>query len=83
VRVDEEIANICPHLEAVTLEDVRRLDYCNAYMKEILRYDNPVSVGMPKLALKDTLLGDQFHIRKGEYVLGSLHAVHHNPMYFD
>jgi cytochrome P450 len=44
-RVEEEIARLCPDPDTVTLDDLKRLDYCNAYMKEILRFDSPVSAG--------------------------------------
>nr|ANY58159.1 putative CYP719 [synthetic construct] len=63
---------------AVKVEDVNKLQYLQAVMKETMRMKPIAPLAIPHKACKDTSLGGN-KVDKGTRVMVNLHALHHNP----
>ncbi len=66
---------------APTADDVGQLTYCNAVIKESLRY-YPVAWITRRVPLEDVEIGG-YHIDKGTFVFLSPWVLHHDPRWFD
>lgn len=66
---------------APTADDVGQLAYCNAVIKESLRY-YPVAWITRRVPLEDVEIGG-YHIAKGTFVFLSPWVLHHDPRWFD
>jgi len=67
VRMLEEVkAHYCPS-EKVDIEDLNKLEFTTAFLKETLRMATPIPGVFPRKAVKDHKLGE-FQIRKGDTV---------------
>ncbi|OVA13716.1 Cytochrome P450 [Macleaya cordata] len=62
---------------AVKVEDVNKLQYLQAVMKETMRMKPIAPLAIPHKACKDTSLGGN-RVDKGTRVMVNLHAIHHN-----
>nr|ANY58149.1 putative CYP719 [synthetic construct] len=63
---------------AIKVEDVNKLQYLQAVMKETMRMKPIAPLAIPHKACKDTSLGGN-KVDKGTKVMVNLHAIHHNP----
>lgn len=81
-KAQEELDRVVGNTRSPTWEDMPNLPYCNAIIKETLRW-RPVAVmgGTPHATSKDDYYEDVF-IPKGTTIMGNLWAIHHNPKYF-
>ncbi|XP_069071503.1 cytochrome P450 2J2-like isoform X1 [Pleurodeles waltl] len=77
-KVQQELDTIIGPSQEIKYEDRKKLPYTNAVIHEILRYGNIVSVGLPRLCLKDTVL-QGFPIKKGTIILPNLSSVLYDP----
>lgn len=82
VKAQEEMDRVVPHDRSPTWDDMPNLPYCNAIIKETLRW-RPVAVmgGTPHASIEDDHYNGHF-IPKGTTILGNLWAIHHNEKYF-
>jgi len=55
-RLREEIQTNVPDVNQITFEDLGKLEYLTAFIKEILRLYNPVSQIIPRALLKDCVM---------------------------
>lgn len=82
-KAQEELDRVVPKGRSPTWEDMPNLPYCNAVIKETLRW-RPVAVmgGTPHATTQDDYYNGLF-IPKGTTVMGNLWAIHHNKKYFN
>jgi cytochrome P450 len=82
-KAQEELDRVVGKDRAPTWSDEASLPYCNAVIKETLRW-RPVAVmgGTPHASVKDDFYQGHF-IPKGTTILGNLWAIHHNEKYFE
>ena len=81
-KAQEEIDRVIPNDRSPTWSDMPMLPYCNAVIKETLRW-RPVAVmgGTPHATTQDDHYQGHF-IPKGTTIMGNLWAIHHNEKYF-
>ncbi|KAF8472466.1 cytochrome P450 [Kalaharituber pfeilii] len=81
-KAQEEIDRVVPKNRSPTWEDMAQLPYCNAVIKETLRW-RPVAVmgGTPHATTQDDYYNGLL-IPKGTTIMGNLWAIHHNEKYF-
>ncbi|KAI5806620.1 cytochrome P450 [Peziza echinospora] len=81
-KAQEEIDRVIPNDRSPTWSDMPMLPYCNAVIKETLRW-RPVAVmgGTPHATTQDDYYQGHF-IPKGTTIMGNLWAIHHNEKYF-
>ncbi|KAI3962905.1 hypothetical protein MKW92_041091 [Papaver armeniacum] len=80
-KLYREIQNVTGGERPVKVEDVNKLPYLQAVMKETMRMKPIAPTAIPHKALKDTsLMGKK--INKGTVVIVNLYAIHHNPDVF-
>lgn len=81
-KAQEELDAVVGRDRAPTWKDQPNLPYCNAIVKETLRW-RPVAVlgGTPHASIANDTYNGCF-IPKGTTVLGNLWAIHHNEKYF-
>jgi len=60
----EEVETYFQDPSQVTLEKLNKMDYLNAFMKEVLRMASPVISVMPRVAMQDHKIGDIL-VKKG------------------
>nr|ANY58181.1 putative CYP719 [synthetic construct] len=65
-------------MSAVKVEDVNKLPYLQAVMKETMRMKPIAPLAIPHKTCKETSLGGN-KVDKGTRVMVNLHAIHHNP----
>jgi len=63
----EEVKTHYKPQEKVDVDDLNKLEFTTAFLKETLRMVSPVPGILPRKAIKDHMLGE-FHIRKGDCV---------------
>ena len=82
-KAQEELDRVVPKSRSPTWEDMPNLPYCNAVIKETLRW-RPVAVmgGTPHATTQDDYYNGLF-IPKGTTIMGNLWAIHHNEKYFN
>ncbi|KAL8862226.1 MAG: hypothetical protein Q9178_001233 [Gyalolechia marmorata] len=64
--------------KVLTYDMLRNLKYLDACMKEALRLQHPVSL-LTRFAIKDTVLGGKYFIKKGQMVSGIWRHFHRDP----
>ncbi|KAK4520166.1 Nitrogen permease regulator 3 [Mucor velutinosus] len=62
-------------------EQLVKMEYLNAIIKETLRLHSPVAVSSPRLAMEDCMLGSTL-IPKGSTVVIDAISIHRNPKYW-
>jgi len=62
--------------------DRKRLPYLFACVAETMRYRTIAPLALPHRAMEDTEIGG-YRIPAGSQVYGSIHAVHHDPRFWD
>jgi len=77
-RIELEIKENIDFTGPVTLEMVNKLEYFDAFCKEVLRYSPPVPGVFFREAMDDNYLGN-IKIKKGTLVTVSLPMIHFNP----
>ncbi|OVA10470.1 Cytochrome P450 [Macleaya cordata] len=76
-KVYEEVREI-GHREIVTIEEVSKLKYVNAVVKETIRMKPIAPLAVPHQAVRDSkLMGTK--VKKGTPVLVNLYAMHYDP----
>ncbi|XP_077203922.1 cytochrome P450 2J5-like [Paroedura picta] len=77
-KVQKEIdARVDPgHM--ICYEDRKNLPYTNAVIHEVQRFSNIISIGVPRLCVKDTLIR-QFPIKRGTVIFPSIASALYDP----
>lgn len=81
-KCQEEIDNVVGQNRLPTLQDRQFLPYCEATIREAMRYQTLAPLGVPHKALEDTTLGGYF-IPKGTMVLTSIYSAHRDEKVWD
>jgi len=81
-KMMEEIQKNYPLDCAPTIEDLNRLEFTMAFLKETLRANTPVIGVFPRKAIRDHQLKD-ITVKKGDVINLEYHYNHHNPTYFE
>jgi len=81
-KMIEEIQMYYKPEEVVTQENLNKLEFTVAFVKETLRMSTPVLGVFPRKALKDHKIGD-IHVRKGDIVNLDFMFNHFNPVHFE
>nr|XP_025950585.1 cytochrome P450 2J6-like isoform X2 [Dromaius novaehollandiae]XP_025950586.1 cytochrome P450 2J6-like isoform X2 [Dromaius novaehollandiae] len=77
-KVQEELDAVLGPSQLICYEDRRRLPYTNAVVHEVQRFSNIISVGMPRVCVRNTtLLG--FPLKKGSIVLPNIASSLYDP----
>ncbi|NXR98955.1 CP2J2 protein, partial [Oxylabes madagascariensis] len=77
-KVQKELDAVLGPSKLICYEDRRELPYTNAVIHEIQRFSNIISVGMPRLCVRNTtLLG--FPLKKGTIVLPNIASSLYDP----
>ncbi|XP_074768298.1 cytochrome P450 2J6-like [Athene noctua] len=77
-KVQKELDAVLGPSQLICYKDRRELPYTNAVVHEIQRFSNIVSVGMPRLCVRNTtLLG--FPIKKGTIIMPNIASVLYDP----
>ncbi|KAI3831681.1 hypothetical protein MKW92_017501 [Papaver armeniacum] len=80
-KLYREINNVTGGKRPVKVEDLNKLPYLQAVMKETMRMKPIAPMAIPHKASKDTsLMGKK--VNKGTVVMVNLYAIHHNPAVF-
>jgi cytochrome P450 family 4 len=77
-----EIKNLLGDSQILTLEQLTKMDYLNAFIKEVLRYYPPVPKLFSRIAEQDFMLGD-IHVQKGFVLNVNIYGVQRNSRYFE
>lgn len=80
-KLKAEIDKVIPDdfdLTNLTNEVIESVDYLSYFIKEILRYDAPLSSNSNQVALEDIDLGD-IVIKKGTDIWWNIFGAHYNP----
>jgi len=80
-KVVEEIFAQYDPTKPITIEQLNKFDFLNAFIKETLRMATPINECFPRKAIRDHYLKD-IHIRKGDVVNLDFYYNHFNPAYF-
>jgi len=80
-RLREEIQTNVPDVSQITYEDLSKLEYLTAFIKEILRLYNPSSQILPRLLLKDCVMGG-IKFKKGTVISNYSFYAGCNKKYF-
>jgi cytochrome P450/NADPH-cytochrome P450 reductase len=72
-EVDEIVGD-----KVLTYDMLRKLKYLDASMKEALRMQHPVSL-LTRFAIKDTVVGGKYFIKKGQMISGIWRHFHRDP----
>ncbi|KAL4981894.1 cytochrome P450 [Aspergillus falconensis] len=67
-----------PRKNEPTQENLKRLPYLDACIKEALRVNNPAAYLITRVATQPAKLG-KYHIPQGVSITVNIHAIHHNP----
>jgi len=81
-RMIQEMKQNYPLDRVPTVEDLNKLEFTMAFLKETLRVNTPVIGVFPRKAVRDHQLKD-IHVKKGDVINLEYHYNHHNPAYFD
>ncbi|ODN01695.1 1,25-dihydroxyvitamin D(3) 24-hydroxylase, mitochondrial [Orchesella cincta] len=76
----EEVCQICPKNQMITLAEVKRLEYTEAFFKEAIRL-YPIAPFTARIAMHDTVIGG-YLIRPGTYIMYSTYVTNRDPRYF-
>ncbi|KAL8644049.1 MAG: hypothetical protein Q9210_007447, partial [Variospora velana] len=76
-RAQQEVDEIVGD-KVLSYDMLRNLKYLDACMKESLRLQHPVSL-LTRFAIKDTVLGGKYFIKKGQMVSGIWRHFHRDP----
>ncbi|NXT84703.1 CP2J5 protein, partial [Zapornia atra] len=77
-KVQKELDAVLGPSQLICYEDRRELPYTNAVVHEIQRFSNIVSVGLPRVCVKDTvLLG--FPVKKGTIIIPNIASALYDP----
>ncbi|NXY35082.1 CP2J6 protein, partial [Pomatorhinus ruficollis] len=77
-KVQKELDTVLGPSKLICYEDRRELPYTNAVVHEIQRFSNIISVGMPRMCVRNTtLLG--FPLKKGTIVLPNIASSLYDP----
>ncbi|NWI57495.1 CP2K1 protein, partial [Calyptomena viridis] len=77
-KVQKELDAVLGPSKLICYEDRRKLPYTNAVVHEIQRFSNIISVGMPRVCVRNTtLLG--FPLKKGTIVLPNIASSLYDP----
>nr|B1NF20.1 RecName: Full=Cheilanthifoline synthase; Short=CHS; AltName: Full=Cytochrome P450 719A14 [Argemone mexicana]ABR14722.1 cheilanthifoline synthase [Argemone mexicana]ANY58136.1 CYP719A14 [synthetic construct] len=80
-KLYREIVNVTGGKRSVKVEDVNKMPYLQAVMKETMRMKPIAPMAIPHKTSKDTsLMGKK--INKGSVIMVNLYAIHHNPKVF-
>lgn len=66
-----------------TLEETRQLVLIDQIIKETLRFNAPVTNGIPRVVSSDTTLAGHTFLPKGTPVVVNTYDLHHNPHAWD
>ncbi|KAI3924519.1 hypothetical protein MKW92_032091 [Papaver armeniacum] len=80
-KLYREINNVTGGKRPVKVEDLNKLPYLQAVMKETMRMKPIAPMAIPHKASKDTSLMGK-NVNKGTVVMVNLYAIHHNPAVF-
>ncbi|KAK2538489.1 hypothetical protein Q9233_002349 [Columba guinea] len=81
-KVQKELDAVLGPSQLICYEDRRELPYTNAVIHEIQRFSNIISVGMPRVCVRDTtLLG--FPLKKGTIVLPNIASSLYDPEHWE
>ncbi|NXW27997.1 CP2J2 protein, partial [Phaetusa simplex] len=77
-KVQKELDAVLDSSQLICYEDRRKLPYTNAVIHEIQRFSNIVSVGMPRVCVRNTtLLG--FPVKKGTIIIPNIASALYDP----
>uniref|UniRef100_A0ACB8FBY7 Uncharacterized protein n=1 Tax=Sphaerodactylus townsendi TaxID=933632 RepID=A0ACB8FBY7_9SAUR len=77
-KVQKEIDAAVPPCQRICYEDRKNLPYTNAVIHEVQRFSNIISIGVPRLCVKDTMIR-QFPIKRGTIVFPSIASALKDP----
>ncbi|BEJ14865.1 hypothetical protein CspHIS471_0406320 [Cutaneotrichosporon sp. HIS471] len=81
-KAREEIDRVVGHDRSPVLEDITNLPYCDALVKEMMRWRPVAPAGVPHLSTKDEVYRDML-IPAGTLVVGNTWAALHDPELYD
>ncbi|THU76393.1 cytochrome P450 [Dendrothele bispora CBS 962.96] len=73
-NAQEEMDRVIQDDKLPTLEDRRRLPYLECVLKEVIRWNPPVPLGIPHRLMHDDMY-DGYHIPKGATILANIYAM--------
>ncbi|XP_054839754.1 cytochrome P450 2J6-like [Eublepharis macularius] len=77
-KVQKEIEATVAPCQTIRYEDRKNLPYTNAVIHEVQRFSNIVSIGIPRLCVKDTMIR-QFPIKRGTIILPNIASALMDP----
>ncbi|KAJ6518519.1 cytochrome P450 monooxygenase [Mycena vulgaris] len=77
-KAQEELDAVVGKDRLPDFSDQASLPYCNALVKEVLRWHPPAPLGVPHLTVKDDQYNG-YHIPAGSIIIGNLWKILHNP----
>uniref|UniRef100_A0A8D2PUG7 Cytochrome P450 n=1 Tax=Zosterops lateralis melanops TaxID=1220523 RepID=A0A8D2PUG7_ZOSLA len=81
-KVQKELDAVLGPSKLICYEDRRELPYTNAVVHEIQRFSNIISVGMPRMCVRNTtLLG--FPLKKGTIILPNIASSLYDPEHWE
>nr|QBC88372.1 cytochrome P450 family monooxygenase [Philasterides dicentrarchi] len=80
-KVEKEISDVFASTDDINFENLKKLVYVQAYMKEVLRYFGTVSKSMMRESMKRQQIGG-FTIEKGWIVQSFIHQMMRSHHYF-
>ncbi|ODM87145.1 Methyl farnesoate epoxidase [Orchesella cincta] len=80
-KLQNEIDSLVPKETLLDVEHESKLHYVRATLAETHRMASIFPMMVPRAVTKDTFCG-KFLIPKGTYVIGNLHAIHHERSYW-
>ncbi|KAL8188189.1 UNVERIFIED_CONTAM: hypothetical protein K2H54_062706 [Gekko kuhli] len=81
-KVQKEIDATVDPGHMICYEDRKNLPYTNAVVHEVQRFSNVISIGVPRLCVKDTMIRE-FSIKRGTVIFPSIASALHDPNEWD
>ncbi|XP_033006742.1 cytochrome P450 2C23-like isoform X1 [Lacerta agilis] len=77
-NIQKEIDAVVAPGQMISGDDRKKLPYTNAVIHEVQRFSNIISVGLPRLCVKDTMIR-QFTIKRGTMIFPNMASALYDP----